>query len=46
LYNILIEFGVHMKRVRLREMCLNETYSRASVGKHTQSDNYVMRLRL
>jgi hypothetical protein len=27
-YNILIEFGVPMKLVRLLEMCLNETYSR------------------
>jgi hypothetical protein len=27
LYNILIEFGVPMKVVRLSKMCLNETYS-------------------
>jgi hypothetical protein len=27
LYNILIEFGVPMKLVRLINMCLNETYS-------------------
>jgi len=34
LYNILIEFGILMKLVRLTKMCLNETYSRARVGKH------------
>jgi hypothetical protein len=34
LYNILIEFGVPMKLVRLIKMCLNETYSRVRVGKH------------
>jgi hypothetical protein len=28
LYNILIEFGVPMKLVRLTKMCLNETYSK------------------
>jgi hypothetical protein len=27
LYNILIEFGIPMKLVRLIKMCLNETYS-------------------
>jgi len=34
LYNILIENGIPMKLVRLTKMCLNETYSRAQVGKH------------
>jgi hypothetical protein len=34
LYNILIEFGIAMKLVRLVKMCLNETYSRFRVGKH------------
>jgi hypothetical protein len=34
LYNILIEFGVPMKLVRLILMCLNETYSTVRVGKH------------
>jgi len=34
LYNILTEFGIPMKLVRLLEMQLNETYSRACVGKH------------
>jgi hypothetical protein len=31
LYNILIEFGIPMKLVRLTKMCLSETYSRVSV---------------
>jgi hypothetical protein len=34
LYNILIEFGIPMKLVRLVKMCLNETYSRVRAGKH------------
>jgi len=34
LYNILIEFGITMKLVRLVKMCLDETYSRVQVGKH------------
>jgi hypothetical protein len=34
LYNILIEFGIPMKLVRLIEMCMNETCSRVRVGKH------------
>jgi hypothetical protein len=34
LYNILIEFGIHMKLVRLFKMCLNETYSKVCIGKH------------
>jgi hypothetical protein len=33
LYNILIEFGIPMKLVRLIKMCLNETYSTVRVGK-------------
>jgi hypothetical protein len=34
LYNILIEFGVPMKLVRLIKMCLNETYSKVCIGKN------------
>jgi hypothetical protein len=33
LYNILVEFGVPKKLVRLIKMCLNETYSKVGVGK-------------
>jgi hypothetical protein len=33
LYNILLEFGVTKKLVRLIKMCLNETYSKVSIGK-------------
>jgi hypothetical protein len=34
LYNILIEFGVPKKLVRLIKMCLTETYSRVRVGEN------------
>jgi hypothetical protein len=33
LYNILVEFGIPKKLVRLIKMCLNETYSKVRVGK-------------
>jgi hypothetical protein len=33
LYNILLEFGIPKKLVRLIKMCLNEAYSKGSVGK-------------
>jgi hypothetical protein len=34
LYNILIEFGVPKKLVRLIKMCLTETHCRIQVGKN------------
>jgi hypothetical protein len=34
LYNIIFEFGVPVKLVRLTKMCLKETYSRVQVGKY------------
>jgi hypothetical protein len=37
--NILIEFGVPIKLVRLNKMCLNGTYSKVNIGKHL-SDNF------
>ena len=33
MYNILIEFGVPKKLIRLIKICLTETYSRVRVGK-------------
>ena len=33
LYNILMEFGIPKKLIRLIKMCLTETYSRVRVGK-------------
>ena len=41
-YNILIEFGIPMKPVRLRKMCLKETYRRVRVGKNL-SDMFPIR---
>jgi hypothetical protein len=38
-YNILIEFGVPIKIVRLIKMCLNATYSKVRIGKYL-SDNF------
>ena len=34
LYNILFQFGIHIKPLRLIKLYLNETYSRVRVGKH------------
>ena len=42
LYNILIEFGIPKKLVRLTKMCLTETYSRVRVGKNL-SDMFPVR---
>jgi len=42
LYNILIEFGVPRKLVRLIKTCLTETYSRVQVGKNL-SDRFPIR---
>jgi hypothetical protein len=39
LYNILIEFGVPLRLVRLIKMCLNETYRKVRIGKYL-SDNF------
>jgi hypothetical protein len=33
LYNILLEFGISKKLVRLIKMCLNDTYSKVRIGK-------------
>jgi hypothetical protein len=38
-YNILIELGVPMKLVQLIKICLNETYSKVHIGKHS-SDSF------
>ena len=35
MYNILIEFGIPTKLVRLIKLSLNETRSRVRVGKHS-----------
>ena len=42
MYNILIEFGVPKKLVKLVKMCLTETYSRVRVGKNL-SDMFPIR---
>jgi hypothetical protein len=34
LYNILTEFSMPVKLVRLIKMCFNETYSKVCIGKH------------
>jgi hypothetical protein len=42
LYNILIEFGIPMRLLRLIKMCLNETYSTAWGGRHL-SDTFAIK---
>jgi hypothetical protein len=42
LYNILIEFGIHLKLVRLIKICQAEIYSRVRVGKNL-SDMFPIR---
>jgi hypothetical protein len=43
MYNILIEFGIPMKLVRLIKMCLNETHSKVRVGKYL-SDSFLSKM--
>jgi hypothetical protein len=43
LYNILLEFGIPKKLVRLIKMHLNETYSKACLGK-LLSDKFPTRM--
>jgi hypothetical protein len=38
-HNILVEFGIPMKLIKLNNRCSNETYSIAHVGKHL-SDSF------
>jgi len=33
-YNILIEFGIPLKLVRIIKMCLNDNHSKVHVGKN------------
>jgi hypothetical protein len=40
LYNILLEFGIPKKLVRLIKMCLNETYRKICVDEHL-SDTFL-----
>ena len=41
LYNILIEFGIAMKLIRLIKICLTEKYRRVRVGKNL-SDMFLL----
>jgi hypothetical protein len=41
LYNILIEYGIPRKLVKLIKMCVNETYSRVRIGKNL-SDKFTV----
>ena len=42
MYNILMQFGIPMKLIRLIKMCLTETYSRVQEGKNL-SDMFPVR---
>ena len=42
LHNILIDFGIPMKLIRLIKMCLTETYSRVRLSKNL-SDTFPLR---
>jgi hypothetical protein len=44
LYNILLEFGIPKKLVRLIKMCLNETFSKVRIGKICPI-NFLFRMR-
>jgi hypothetical protein len=37
-YNILLEFGIPKKLVRLIKICVNETYSKVPVGKRLSDE--------
>jgi hypothetical protein len=41
LYNILLEFGIPKKPVRLIKMCLNKTYSKVCAGKFLCGTLYI-----
>jgi len=43
LYNILIEFGIHIKILSLTKCVLNKTYSRVRVGKNL-CDMFLLRM--
>jgi hypothetical protein len=40
-----MDFGVHMKLVRLIKLSLNETYSKVRIGKHL-SDSFLIQIGL
>jgi hypothetical protein len=43
LYNILIEFGIHIKILSLTKYVLNKTFSRVRVGKNL-CDMFLLRM--